>query len=104
MNNTIEYKGYVGSVEFSEKDELFFGKIQGIRSAILYEGVDAKTLINDFHASFDIHIEDERKKTKLFGIQLPKEQMAFLTKYTALCGVNKSVYVNHLISEKRKTM
>ncbi len=57
MNNTIEYKGYVGSVEFSEKDELFFGKIQGIRSAILYEGVDAKSLINDFHASVDSYLE-----------------------------------------------
>ena len=27
MNNTMEYKGYVGSVEFSEEDALFFGKV-----------------------------------------------------------------------------
>ena len=26
MNNTMEYKGYVGSVEFSEEDGLFYGK------------------------------------------------------------------------------
>ena len=26
MNNTMEYKGYVGSVEFSEEDALFFWK------------------------------------------------------------------------------
>ena len=32
MNNTIEYKGYIGSVEFSEEDNLFFGKVMGIRS------------------------------------------------------------------------
>ena len=38
MNNIMEYKGYVGSVEFSEKDEVFYGKVQGIRSLISYEG------------------------------------------------------------------
>ena len=26
MKNTMEYKGYIGSVEFSEEDELFFGQ------------------------------------------------------------------------------
>lgn len=30
MNNTIQYKGYVGSVEFSEEDGIFFGKVMGI--------------------------------------------------------------------------
>ena len=46
MNNTIEYKGYVGSVEFSEEDGLFFGKVMGIRALISYEGRDAKELIS----------------------------------------------------------
>lgn len=31
MNNTIQYKGYVGSVEFFEDDGIFYGKIIGIR-------------------------------------------------------------------------
>ena len=38
MNNTIQYKGYVGSVEFSEEDGIFYGKVLGIRSLISYEG------------------------------------------------------------------
>ena len=28
MNNTMEYQGYVGSVEFSASDECFYGKVQ----------------------------------------------------------------------------
>ena len=28
--NTMTYKGYIGSVAFSEKDNVFFGKIEGI--------------------------------------------------------------------------
>lgn len=34
----MTYKGYVGSVEFSDADGVFFGKVQGVRSLISYEG------------------------------------------------------------------
>ena len=44
MKNLIEYKGYLGSVEFSSEDEVFFGKVQGIRSLISYEGNTASEL------------------------------------------------------------
>ena len=48
MNNTIQYKGYVGSIEFSEEDKIFYGKVLGIRSLISYEGENATELIDDF--------------------------------------------------------
>ena len=56
MNNTIEYKGYIGSVEFSEEDGVFYGKVQGIRSLISYEGRNAKELVKDFHVSVDDYL------------------------------------------------
>lgn len=56
MNNTMEYKGYVGSVEFSEEDCVFYGKVMGIRSLISYEGTTAKELINDFHVAVDDYL------------------------------------------------
>ena len=34
MNNTMEYKGYVGSVEIAEEDAVFYGKVLGIRELI----------------------------------------------------------------------
>ena len=56
MNNIMVYKGYIGSVEFSESDELFFGKVLGIRSLISYEGTTAKELISDFHGAVDDYL------------------------------------------------
>ena len=56
MNNTIEYKGYIGSVEFSEADRVFFGKVQGIRSLISYEGTNAEELLDDFHGAVDDYL------------------------------------------------
>ena len=55
MNNTMQYRGYVGSVEFSEEDSLFYGKVQGIHSLISYEGTTAKELVADFHAAVDAY-------------------------------------------------
>ena len=56
MNNTIEYKGYVGSIEFSETDGVFFGTVQGIRSLISYEGTNAAELVADFHGAVDDYL------------------------------------------------
>ena len=56
MSSVIEYKGYVGSIEFSEKDGVFYGKVQGIRSLISYEGTNAKELISDFHGAIDDYL------------------------------------------------
>ncbi len=56
MNNIIHYKGYIGSVEFSEEDGLLFGKVQGIRSLISYEGTGVRELIEDFHGAVDDYL------------------------------------------------
>lgn len=56
MRNTMEYRGYVGSVEFSEEDGVFFGKVLGIRSLISYEGTDARGLVEDFHGAVDDYL------------------------------------------------
>ena len=57
MNNVMEYKGYIGSVEFSETDGVFYGKVQGIRSLISYEGTTAAGLVSDFHEAVDDYLE-----------------------------------------------
>lgn len=56
MNNFMKYKGYIGSVEFSESDGLFYGKVQGIRSLISYEGTTASELLSDFHGAVDDYL------------------------------------------------
>ena len=57
MNNTMEYKGYIGSVEFSEEDTLFYGKVLGIRALISYEGTNGAELVTDFHGAVDDYLE-----------------------------------------------
>lgn len=56
MENTMNYKGYVGSIEFSEADGIFFGKVQGIQSLISYEGANVKELEEEFHGAVDDYL------------------------------------------------
>ena len=35
MNNTIEYKGYVGTIEFSKTDKVFYGKVLDTKALCL---------------------------------------------------------------------
>lgn len=79
--STIEYKGYVGSVEFSEPDSLFYGKVMGLRSLISYEGGTAQELISDFHEAVEDYLalcrdegkEPERAYKGSFNVRVSPE-------------------------------
>ena len=54
--NTMTYKGYLGSVAFSEKDNVFFGKIEGINGLVNFEGESVKELTEAFHEAVDDYL------------------------------------------------
>ena len=56
MNNTFKYRGYVGSLEYSEEDDLLFGKVLGISDLISYEGATCDELLADFHGAVDDYL------------------------------------------------
>ena len=53
LKQTMTDKGCVGSVEFSDADGVFFGKVQGVRSLISYEGETREALQADFRKAID---------------------------------------------------
>ena len=56
MKNVIEYKGYLGSVEFNAEDEVFFGKLTGIRDVVTFEGDSVSKLKKAFKEAVDDYI------------------------------------------------
>ena len=56
MDNTLKYKGYHGSVEYSAEDNILYGKVMGVRGLISYEGEDLSTLKVCFMESVDEYL------------------------------------------------
>ena len=62
--NTLKYNGFLGSVNFSEKDGVFFGRIEGIDGLVNFEGESVKELTEAFHEAVDDYLaycEADRK-------------------------------------------
>lgn len=103
MKNTMEYKGYVGSVEFSESDGVFFGQVMGIRGLISYEGTTAGELVEDFHGAVDDYlelcqlkgIEPERAYKGSFNVRISPE----LHRKAAICAAARNISLNSLVEQ-----
>ncbi|MBQ6072427.1 MAG: type II toxin-antitoxin system HicB family antitoxin [Bacteroidales bacterium] len=54
----LRYKGYTGSVEYSEEENSLFGKVLGLRrDGIVYEGSSAAEIRTDFEEAIDHYLE-----------------------------------------------
>ncbi len=101
MKNIMEYKGYIGSVEFSEEDVLFFGKVIGIRAAISYEGETAQGLVADFHEAVDDYlkmcasegVEPEKAYKGSFNVRISPE----LHKRAAVTAMSQQISLNSFV-------
>lgn len=59
--NTLTYKGYIGSVNYSDRDQVFIGRIEGINGLVNYEGESVKELTKAFHEAVDDYIAYSNK-------------------------------------------
>ena len=103
MKNTMQYKGYVGSVEFSEEDGIFFGRILGIRSLISYDGKNAQELVDDFHGAVDDYlamcaaegITPEKAYNGSFNVRISAE----MHKQAAICALQNNSTLNKIVEQ-----
>lgn len=106
MSNTMVYKGYIGSVEFSEEDALFYGRVLGIRALISYEGENARDLIEDFHSAVDDYLslcaaegtEPEKAYKGSFNVRISPElhKAAVIAAMSGQMSLNS--FVEHAIA------
>jgi len=60
--NTLKYKDFIGSVNFSEEDEVFFGKIEGINALVTFEAETVTELKKAFKEAVSDYLEFCRSK------------------------------------------
>ncbi len=64
MSQTLEYKGYDGSVLYSAEDKMLHGRVLGVRDMISYGGKDVAGLEKNFKAAVDEYLAYCRHEKK----------------------------------------
>lgn len=66
MDNIMTYKGYWAEIKYSDEDECFCGKIEGLKdSLILFEGQTVKELRKDFEEAIDSYLDNCKKNNEV---------------------------------------
>ena len=107
MRNCMEYKGYRGSVEYSDEDNCLYGKVLGIRSLILYEGSSVAELRADFEDAIedylayckDVGKEPEKEYKGTFNVRIKPELHKDLVIYSSLMKQSMNSVVEEAIAE-----
>ena len=101
--NHLNYKGYAGNIEFSEIDEVFHGKVLGIKALISFEGDSVSTITGDFRAAVDEYldfcaengVEPEKPFKGSFNVRIGTE----LHRKAALTALVQGVSLNSFVEE-----
>jgi predicted HicB family RNase H-like nuclease len=60
--NAMSYKGYAARIEFDERDNIFMGRVLGVKAIIGFHGETVTELRADFEAAIDFMIEESQKQ------------------------------------------
>ena len=55
--NTMQYKGYTASINFDEDDDIFVGRVVGIRDIIAFHADNVADLKKEFAEMIDFYLE-----------------------------------------------
>lgn len=103
MKNLMKYKEYLGSVNYNDEDEIFYGKVEYIRSLISYEGHDVASLRASFHEAVDDYLKLCQHKRiapeKPFKGSFNVRPGAILHRRAAIAAEERGINLNQLVTE-----
>ncbi len=107
MKDVLNYKGFNGSVHFAADDSVFYGKIEGIKDLITFEGESVSELTEAFHYMVDEHIKDceaeniepEKSYKGSFNVRLTPELHKRVAHSAKIRGISINKYVFEVLNE-----
>lgn len=108
--NTLKYKGYVGSVAYSEPDKVFFGTLEGIDDLVTYEGESVQELTAAFHEAVEDYlafcedhgVKPEKSYTGTFNVRIAPETHREIANQAAEAGISINAFVKRVLNEAVK--
>ena len=107
----LKYKGYIGSVDYSEEDNILFGKVLGMsKDAITYEGTTIDDLKTDFEEAVDHYlatckangVEPRKSYTGLLNIRISPDVHSQLASLAQKFGTSINSVIKTAITDFTK--
>ncbi|MBP5637514.1 MAG: type II toxin-antitoxin system HicB family antitoxin [Bacteroidales bacterium] len=102
----LRYKGYVGSIEYSEADDCFVGRVLGLRrTGIIFEGKSVDQLKQDFRESIDYYLDDckqndaepEKPYSGRIILRMPPSLHGEVAEKAASAGISLNEFINRAL-------
>lgn len=108
MSDTMTYKGCIGTVRYSEEDEVFYGRIESINDLIMFEGTNVKGLKKAFHEAVDDYLETCKKMGRepqkpfkgSFNVRISSDLHKKAVEKAVRQGVSLNQFVQKAIEDK----
>lgn len=112
--NTMNYKGYIGSIEVSEEDNCLFGHVLSLPNdtMITYEGETVAELRDDFHAAIDDYlahckengIEPRKSYSGALNIRISPEVHSKIALLAKQAGISINAFIKAAVEKQIATM
>lgn len=107
MRDMMAYKNYLGSVHYSDEDQVFYGKVEFIRGLISYEGTDVESLRGAFEEAVDDYLElceqEGRAPEQPFRGSFNVRTGSHLHRRAVLYARERGMPLNKLVTEALKS-
>lgn len=108
MANTIEYKGYIGSIEYSSEDKCFFGKIEMIDDLVTFEATNALELEDNFQNSVDEYLstckelnrEPQKSYKGVFNVRITPQLHKQIYKEALKTGLSMNAFIQQALANR----
>lgn len=108
--NTLKYRGYIGSVAYSEADKVFFGKLEGIDDLVNYEGESVAELTAAFQEAVEDylvfceehHCKPEKSYTGTFNVRISPATHRDIANRATEAGISMNAFVKRVLDEAVK--
>lgn len=105
----LKYKGYTGSVEYSDEDKCLFGKVQGLHGTLIsYEGTTIEEITADFQGAIDDYlvsceergIAPAKPYSGKLVLRMPSELHGRVAAAASAAGTTINDFINHAVSNE----
>lgn len=105
----LKYKGYGGSVEFSDEDNCLFGKVQGLHGTLIsYEGTTIAEIRCDFESAIDEYLASCKSRgiapAKPYSgklvLRMPSELHGKVATAAMSAGTTINEFINNALSNE----